>query len=70
MNDLKHNLLSISQFYDKNYKVVFEPNRCVVFDKKECVLFVGFGHNNVYVVDLFDSKTFNKKCLVSINNDI
>ena len=35
VNDLKHNLLSISQFCDKNCKVVFEPFRCVVYDDNE-----------------------------------
>ena len=51
VNGLKHNLLSISQFCDKNCKVVFESNRCVVLDKNECTLFVGSRHNNIYVVD-------------------
>ena len=69
VDGLKHNLLSISQFCDKNYKVVFESNKCVVFDKDECALFVGTRHNNIYVVDLYDSKAFNEKCLVSVNND-
>ena len=69
VDGLKHNLLSISQFCDKDYKVVFESNKCVVFDKNECALFVGTRHNNIYVVDLYDSKAFNEKCLVSVNDD-
>ena len=36
VNGLKHNLLSISQFCDKDYKVVFESNKYVVLDKNEC----------------------------------
>ena len=39
-------------------------------DDNECLLFVGSRHNNIYVVDLFDSKAFNEKCLLSINDDI
>ena len=70
VNGLKHNLLSISQFCDKNCKVIFEPNKFVIFDDNECALFVGFGHNNIYIVNLFDSKAFNKKCHVSVNDDI
>ena len=35
VDGLKHNLLSISQFCDKNCKVVFESNKCVVLDKNE-----------------------------------
>ena len=69
VNSLKHNLLSISQFCDKGCKVVFEPNRCVVYDDNECSLFVGSRHNNIYFVDLFDSKSFKEKCLVSVNDD-
>ena len=41
VNGLKHNLMSISQFYDKNCKVVFKPSRYVVYDDNECALFVG-----------------------------
>ena len=69
MNGLKYNLLSISQFYNKNCKVVFESNRCVVFDNNECALFVGSRRNNIYVVDLFDSKAFNEKYLIGVNDD-
>ena len=69
VNGLKHNLQSISQFCYKNCKVVFEPSRCVVNDDNECALIVGSRHNSIYVVDLFDSKAFNEKCLVSINDD-
>ena len=69
VDGLKHNLLSISQFCDKNCKVVFESNRCVVLDKNECASFVGSRHNNIYVVDLNDSKAFNEKCLISVNDD-
>ena len=29
---LTHNLLSISQFYDQGYKVMFEPSRCIIKD--------------------------------------
>ena len=68
VNSLKHNLLSIIQFCDKNCKVVFGPNRCVVFDDNECALFIGFRYNNINVIHLFDSKIFNKKCLVRVNN--
>ena len=69
VNSLKHNLLSISQFCDKDCKIIFEPSRCVVYDDNECALFFGSRHNNIYVVDLCDSKVFNEKCLVSVNDD-
>ena len=69
VNGLKQNLLSISQLCDKNCKVVFESNKCFVLDKDECALFVGSRHKNICVVDLYDSKAFNEKCLVSVNDD-
>ena len=68
-NGLKHNLLSISQFCDKNYKVVFKLDRYIVLDENECALFIGSRHNNIHVVDLLNSIAFNKKCLVSVNDD-
>ena len=69
VNSLKLNLLSISQFCDKNCKVIFESSKCVIYDDNECALFFGSRHNKIYVVDLCNSKSFNEKCLVSVNND-
>ena len=53
VDDLKHNLLSISQLCDKNYKVVFESCMCIItcpFD--DSTRFIGHRHSNVYMVDL------------------
>ena len=61
--------MSITQFCDKNCKVIFESNRRVVLDKNECALFVDSRHNNIYVVDLYNSKALNEKFLVSVNHD-
>ena len=38
---LKHNLISISQLYDKGFKVVFEPNHCLIFDACGSIMLVG-----------------------------
>ena len=32
---LKHNLLSISQFCDKGYKVDFRKDKCLIYHKKD-----------------------------------
>ena len=32
VEELTHNLLSISQFYHQGYKVVFEPLQCIIKD--------------------------------------
>ena len=53
VDDLKHNLLIISQLCDKSYKVVFESFMCIVtslFD--DSTKFIGYRHGNVYIVDL------------------
>ena len=49
---------------------MFEPPKCFVFDNHDVALFVGSRLNNIYVIDLFDSKSFNEKCLVVVNNDV
>ena len=53
VDGLKHNLLSISQLCDKDYKVVFESFICIVtspFD--DSTRFIGHRHDNIYMVDL------------------
>ena len=62
---LKHNLLSISQFCDKGYKVVFESSICNVFDG-EHIMFSGKRHGNVYLVSLDE---LDGQCLMAIDND-
>ena len=47
VDGLKRNLLSISQFCDKNCKVVFKPLRCVICDINDHVLFQGLRHDNI-----------------------
>ena len=40
---LKHNLLSISQLYDKGYKIIFEKDACLIYDiNMKDILFKGF----------------------------
>ena len=61
VDGLKHNLLRISQLYDKGYKITFESNLCLIADLKssETVL-VGKRVNNVYMLNVF--------CITSIMN--
>ena len=53
VDNLKHNLLSISQLYDKGYRVVFETSKCLIETgcSKE-VIFVGERKDNVYTIDV------------------
>ena len=55
VDGLKHNLLSISQLYDKNFKVIFKSTMCIVTSpNNDGIRFIGYRHGNVYMVDLDD----------------
>ena len=66
---LKQNLLNISKFCDRKFKVVFESQKCIVYDINENVMFIRQRHENIYIVDLLDSKIFNEKCDAAMNNE-
>ena len=55
VDGLKHNLLSISQFCDKRYKVIFESSLCIVTSPNEKgIKFIEHRYGNVYMIDLND----------------
>ena len=69
VENLKHNFLSISQLYNKGYKVIFYKAKCVV--QNTCdgkVLFVGKRCINVYTIDIDGAFTHNK-CLAALQDD-
>ena len=50
---LQHNLLSISQFCDKGYGVLFDKERCQILHKKNGLLALeGVGKGNLFIADL------------------
>ena len=62
VDGLQHDLPSISQLYDKGFKVVFDKNNYIIenaSDKK--VLFVRNRDDNMYTIDLNGPP--NEKCL-------
>ena len=66
---LKHNLLSISQFCDKGFKVVFEQSLCIVSSLNDLnVKLIGHRHGNIYMVDLDDLPIKDGQCLVTMNS--
>ena len=69
VDGLKHNLLSISQLYDKGYKITFEPDLCLIADSKtnETVL-KGKRVNNVYILNV-SCITSSMNCLLSRNDE-
>ena len=55
IEDLKHNLLSISQLCDSEFEVVFKPNICEVRQTSSNKLFFsGSRKKNLYVLELND----------------
>ena len=53
VDGLKHNLLNISQLYDKGYKVVFKSSMCIVTSLTDVsTIFIGHRHGNIYIVNL------------------
>jgi len=69
VEELKHNLLSISQLYDKGLKIIFDDSTCDILDKKSntCVL-SGFRENNVYMIDMLNLNC-NATCLNALYED-
>jgi len=45
---LNHNLISINQLCDKEFKVVFEPSHCLIFYACGSIMLVGKKVNNIY----------------------
>ena len=52
IDGLKYNLFSISQLYDKRFKVSFESSMYIIFSpNNNGIVFVGYRHGNIYMVD-------------------
>ena len=67
---LKHNLLSISQLCDKDYKVIFKANHCAILDKTSNeIKFFEKRHKNIYIIDLKEALNHDL-CLVANVNDL
>ena len=70
IDGLTHNLLSISQFCDQGYKVVFEPSQCVIEDSIiNKIILTTRSHNNTYVLYLDDFLDENVKFLASFMDE-
>ena len=61
VENLKHNLINISQLCNKGYKVIFDKTRCVI--ENACdgkILFVRNRCSNVYTIDIDCASTIDK----------
>ncbi|KAH9794255.1 hypothetical protein KPL71_004834 [Citrus sinensis] len=69
VENLKHNLISISQLCDKGYKVIFDKLSCVI--ENSCdgkTLFVGNRCGNFYIIDIEYASTLDK-CFSALHDD-
>jgi len=65
---LKHNLINISQLYDKEYKVVFEPIHYLIFNAFGIIVLIGKRVNNMYLLDLHNASN-NIHCFLTKEDD-
>jgi len=67
--DLEHNLLSISQFCDNGYDVMFEKTNCTVTNKdNKYIVFKGKRVENVYKINFSELVDQMVICLLSMND--
>ena len=69
VENLKFNLLRISQLCDKGYKVCFESNVChIINSTTNQIIYIGKRHENVYVIHI-DEDVLNVESYL-IANDV
>ena len=69
IENLKYNLLSISQLCDKNYRVSFEAHAChVINSNTNQIIYIGKRHENVYVIYIDEIVLNNESYLIA--NDV
>jgi len=69
VDGLEHNLLSISQFYDNGYDVIFEKtNRTIINKDNKSIVFKGKRIENVYKINFFELVDQKVICLLSMND--
>lgn len=66
VEELKHNLLSISQLCDKGLKVTFKCDYYTIHKKDSSEIELkGIRHNNIYLIDLENASSSSITCLVT-----
>jgi hypothetical protein len=70
VDGLRHNLLSISQFCDSSYEVMFDKNNCTVINKTDkSIVFKEKRKNNVYKINFSDLADQKVVCLLSVSDE-
>jgi len=69
VDGLEHNMLSISQFFDNGYDVMFEKTNCTIINKyNKFIMFKGKRVENVYKINFFELVDQKVICLPSMND--
>jgi len=69
VDGLRHNLLSISQFCDNGYDVLFVKSNCTVINKDDqSIVFKGKRRNNVYKINFSELTDQKVLCLLSMSD--
>jgi len=69
VDGLRHNLLSISQFCDNGYDVLFVKNNCTVINKNDqSIVFNGKRRNNVHKINFSELTDQKVLCLLSMSD--
>ena len=62
VNGLKHNLISISQLCDANFKVLFTKTQGTIMNDKDEVVLIAPRRRDVYVLDMSSYKSDSNSC--------
>nr|GEV34850.1 retrovirus-related Pol polyprotein from transposon TNT 1-94 [Tanacetum cinerariifolium] len=62
VNGLKHNLISICQLCDANFKVLFTKTQESIFNEKDKVVFIAPRRRDVYVIEMSSYNTDSNAC--------
>nr|GEU48677.1 retrovirus-related Pol polyprotein from transposon TNT 1-94 [Tanacetum cinerariifolium] len=65
VNGLKHNLISISQMCDANFKVLFTKTQGTIFNKNDEVDLIALRRRDVYVIDMLSFNKDSNECFFS-----
>jgi len=69
VDGLRHNLLSISQFCDNGYDVMFDKTNCTVVNKNDnSIIFKGKTIYNIYKINISELVDQKVVCLLSVND--
>ncbi|GJU60483.1 retrovirus-related pol polyprotein from transposon TNT 1-94 [Tanacetum coccineum] len=74
VNGLKHNLISISQLCDANFKVLFTKTQGTIFNQNDEVVLIAPRRRDIYIIDMLSyneesNACFFAKASLSIDSD-